>query len=106
MTGGVSSINIDDETVIKLLEENLVELDTGDDFTTFTVVNITKITRQVVSGILYKIFGDFKAGNEEAESCIVTIFLQPCNKEECEKPKIKADCSQKTYRMKTDFSDW
>jgi Cystatin domain len=97
-TGGISEIDVNDPRVAQLLKDHLPRLVTGDGGS-FTLVSKKSISEQVVSGIIYRITGEFKAGNKNPETCTVSIWTREWLSNPEEKFKIKADCSGTSYRV-------
>jgi Cystatin domain len=99
--GGISEIDVNDPEVAQLLSDHLPRLVTGDDGS-FTLVSKKSVSKQVVSGLLYRITGEFRAGNKDTEVCTVLIWAREWKKDPEEKYKIKAECSETVYRVAND----
>jgi hypothetical protein len=107
IVGGHKELDLNDPAVEKLLSDHLQRLDAGSSGT-FALVSKTKITQQVVSGLSYRIYGTFKAGDQE-ETCIITIWHRAWIQEKNESVKIKAECgadNSKLYKAKDETSEW
>jgi len=94
--GGIEEIDVNNQKVLELLKSSLLQLDTGTDGN-LEVVEIQKITRQVVSGVRYTIVGTFKTSNGIEEICTVTIFLQPRRSAD---NMTEAACESNAYQTK------
>lgn len=94
--GGIEEIDVNDQKVLELLKNSLSNLETGNDGN-LEIVEIQKITRQVVSGVRYIVVGTFKTPNGIEEICTVTIFLQPRRSAD---NITEAVCESKTYQTK------
>ena len=90
LVGEVKPVENDDEKVLGLLSTHLKRLDTGSD-AAFELVAVDKITKQVLSGLSYKVKGTFRAGNEDVKNCTIDIWTRPWIKGD-EETQIKADC--------------
>lgn len=73
LVGGPTDIDSQDKDAHALLQNHLHRLDTGSE-TPMKVVNVKKISKQVVAGIKYVISGDFQAGSDDIKQCEVTIW--------------------------------
>jgi len=102
LVGAPAEIDTEDEDIHKLLSANLKRLVTGSD-ATLELVSVDKITRQIVSGLSYKVKGSFRAGDEEPKKCTVDIWTRSWIDGE-DATQIKADCEDgvrlKTKRVK------
>lgn len=90
LVGAPAEIDNNDETVLNLLSTHLKRLDTGSE-AVFELVSVEKVTRQVVSGLNYKIKGTFRAGSDEPKKCSVDIWTRPWIETE-DSTSIKAEC--------------
>lgn len=94
--GGIEEIDVNDQKVLELLKNSLLTLDTGNDGN-LEIVEVQKITRQVVSGVRYIVVGTFKTTNGIEETCTVTIFLQPRRSAD---NMTEATCESNAYQTK------
>lgn len=98
LVGAPAEVDNNDESVLNLLSTHLKRLDTGSD-ATLELVSVEKVTRQVVSGLSYKVKGTFRAGSEEPEKCSVDIWTRPWIDGD-DGTQIKAEC-ENGVRLKT-----
>lgn len=106
--GGSTDTDLNDPEIEALLKEHLPRIETGDSGS-LKLVKKSKVTQQVVSGMLYKITGTFDIGEKASVECVVTIWSRVWLKDESEKTKIKLECGEETYRVKGDVpsgSSW
>lgn len=104
--GGTSDTDLNDPTVEALLKEHLPRIVTGDSGS-LKLVKKSKVTQQVVSGMLYKITGTFEIGEKSNVDCVVIIWSRAWLTDEDEKVKIKLECGEETFRVKGDTaSSW
>lgn len=98
IVGAPVDVANDDETVRNLLLTHLKRLDTGSD-EPLELVSVEKVTRQVVSGLSYKVKGTFRDGSDKVKQCSIDIWTRPWIENEDE-TQIKADCDD-GVRLKT-----
>lgn len=98
LVGAPLEIDHNDETVLNLLSSNLKRLDTGSE-EPLQLVSVEKVTRQIVSGLSYKVKGTFRAGNDEPKQCSVDIWTRPWIESD-DGTQIKAECDD-GVRLKT-----
>lgn len=101
ITGGTADADLNDPIVDALLKEHLPRLVTGDSGSP-KLVKKSKVTQQVVSGMLYKITGTFDIGEKSSVDCVVIIWSRAWLTDENEKTKIKLECGEETFRVKGD----
>lgn len=90
LVGAPAEVDSNDEKVLSLLTTHLKRLDTGSD-AAFELISVEKVTRQVVSGLSYKVKGTFRAGSDEPKSCTIDLWTRPWI-EGNEGTEIKAEC--------------
>lgn len=98
LVGAPAEVDNKDENVLNLLNTHLKRLDTGSD-ATLELVSVEKVTRQVVSGLSYKVKGTFRAGSDEPEKCSIDIWTRPWIEGD-DGTQIKAEC-ENGVRLKT-----
>lgn len=96
----------DHAEVLKHLDACLPRLSTGA-AGKMELVKVTKITKQVVSGFMYDIEGDFKVGDKEMH-CEVWVWYKGWLEKDEEKYQIKGSCNDQTatWRPANDKGDW
>ena len=99
--GSTTDTDVNDPEIDALLKDHLPRIETGDSGS-LKKKKKSKVTQQVVSGMLYKIIGTFDIGEKASVECVVTIWSRVWLKEETEKTKIKLECGEETYRVKGD----
>lgn len=105
--GGVSEIPPEDHAeVVEHLKVVLPRLSTGASGT-MELVTVTKITKQVVSGYMYEVEGDFKVGDKQTH-CTISIWVRGWLDKPEEKYKVKGWCKDQsaTLRPTDDKEDW
>lgn len=103
--GGTSEIDVNDPTIEELLADHIYRIDTGD-AGELQIVKKTKVTEQVVAGMLYQIYGVFNIGEQKDVDCHITIWTRAWLKDENEKVKIKLVCGETRYGTKGESSVW
>ncbi|CRL01524.1 CLUMA_CG014251, isoform B [Clunio marinus] len=98
LVGAPAEIDNNDEKVLSLLSTNLKRLDTGSD-SALELVSVDKITRQIVSGLSYKVKGTFKNGELTPYACTIDIWNRPWIEGD-DGTQIKAEC-ENGVRLKT-----
>lgn len=88
----------------ELLTTNLARLASGDS-SSFELVSIKKITKQVVAGLKYEIVGTFKRGGKNVD-CMLTVWNRSWLEDVNEKVKLKADCGGEAISAKNDDGAW
>lgn len=89
IVGGEDEMDVNDEHVGDLLANHLPRLITGDG-DQFIVDEIVQITRQVVSGVLYRVKGHYIVEGQKKE-CIISLLER--NWLESEKIIISGKCN-------------
>lgn len=92
LLGAPEDASNDDEEIKLLLTNNLKKLDTGD-AGELTLIEVHKVTKQVVAGTLYKIKGFFRQGADKSTSCTVKIWSRPWLSEE-KSQQVEANCDE------------
>ena len=101
--GDVKEIDVDDQEATKLLTENLARIDTGD--LGMILVSKEKVTKQMVSGISYKIYGTFKIADRTLK-CVISIWSRVWLDDKNEATKIRAECEGNKWSVKGESFEW
>lgn len=102
--GASSDIDVDDATLVKLLKEHVPRLDMGESGS-LEIVEKTKATQQVVSGLIYQVFGKFKIGDRSDVECKISIWTRAWLTND-DKVKIKLECGDERFDTKNESSQW
>lgn len=97
LLGGISTTNKDDSHVQQLMIDHLKRLNTGD-AGELHLLEVSKLSSQIVQGKLYKVEGKFQQGDATIK-CKLEIWEQSWLKGN-DAVSIEADCGEKETRKK------